>query len=98
MMENQKKPHIEAMGSVEKNMGFIFNSRVLDAALTMACVCFAALGIMMADDMMVAFAVPAGIGLFRQFAPLLTFPYVVSIFISGVLLSSSLGVFESIGF
>lgn len=97
-MENQQEPHVEAMGSVEKNMGFVFNSRMLDAVLTLACICFAGLGILMKDDLMIAFAVPAGIGIFRQFAPLLTFPYVVSIFISGVLLTSSLGVFDSIGF
>ncbi|MDX8398209.1 MAG: hypothetical protein R8K49_07825 [Mariprofundaceae bacterium] len=86
------------MNSVEKNMGFIYDSRSLDALLTVACIGLAALGVMMNDDMMVAFAVPAGIGLFRQFVPLLTFPFIVSIFFSGVMISSSSGVFELIGF
>jgi len=87
-----------AMSSVEKNMGFIYNSRLLDALLTLSCIGLTALGIIMDDDMMIAFAVPAGIGIFRQFAPLLTFPYVVSMFFAGVLMSSSLGVYEALGF
>ena len=94
-MQQVKQP---TMSSVEKNMGFIYNSRMLDALLTLSCIALTAMGIIMDDDMMVAFAVPAGIGLFRQFAPLLTFPYVVSIFFAGVLMSSSLGVFEALGF
>jgi len=85
------------MGSMEKNMGFIFNSRLLDALLTITCIALAVLGFKMNDDMMVAFAVPAGIGLFRQFVPLLTFPYVITIFFSTILISRSLGIFEFIG-
>jgi len=94
-MKNANPPE---MGSVEKNMGFIFNSRWLDAALTLACMALTTLGIWMNDDMIVAFAVPAGIGLFRQFVPLLTFPYVLTIFFATILMSSTLGIFDSIGF
>jgi len=85
------------MGSVEKNMGFIFDSRTLDIALTLSCIALAGLAIYMDDDMMIAFAVPAGIGLFRQVVPLLTFPYVITIFFATALTSSSLGIFEFIG-
>jgi len=92
-----KKTEQYKMGSVEKNMGFIFNNRWMDASLTLTCIGLAALGIYMNDDMMVAFAVPAGIGLFRQVVPLLTFPYVVTMFFATVLMSSSLGIFEFIG-
>ena len=86
------------MSSVEKNMGFIFNSRWLDAALTLSCIGLTTLGFLIHDDLMVAFAVPAVIGVFRQVLPLLTFPYVVTIFFASVLMSSSLGIFEKIGF
>jgi len=92
-----KKTEQHKMGSVEKNMGFIFDSRWMDSALTLTCIGLTALSIFMNDDMMVAFAVPAGIGLFRQFVPLLTFPYVITIFFATVLMSSSLGIFEFIG-
>jgi len=96
-VQSLNTPHAEEMSSVEKNMGFIYNSRFLDLLLTLACIVLAGLGIMMNDDNMVGFAVPAGIGLFRQFAPLLTFPYVVSIFFSGILMVSSSGVFDALG-
>lgn len=84
------------MSSTEKNMGFIFNSRLLDALMTLSCTALAALGIYMHDDMMVAFAIPAGIGLFRQFVALLTFPYVVSIGIATLLTGISLPLFEEL--
>lgn len=81
------------MSSTEKNMGFIFNSRLLDGLMTLACVALAALGFYMSDDMMVAYAIPAGIGLFRQAVALLTFPYVVSIGIATLLTTVSLPIF-----
>jgi len=84
------------MNSVEKNLGFIFNNRWLDAALTFACLALTGLGIMMNDDVMVVFSVPAGMGLFRQCVPLLTFPFVVSIFFSGLMVADSAGLFEGI--
>ena len=84
------------MNSVEQNMGFIYNSRWLDAALTLTCTALAVLGIATHDDVMVVFAVPAGIGLFRQCVPLLTFPFVVSIFFSGVIIANDAGLFKSI--
>lgn len=83
----------ELSGSVAKNMGFIYNSRLLDLLLTTACIMLAAMGAMIDGDHMVAFAVPAAIGLFRQVVPLLTFPYVVSIFCAGMLIASSSGLF-----
>lgn len=88
----------EAMSSVEKNLGFIYNSRLLDLMLTLACAAIAGLGFMINDDKMVAFAVPAGIGLFRQAMPLLTFPYVLTIFFATVVTASSLEIFERFSF
>lgn len=90
------QPEHTNMSSTEKNMGFIFNSRLLDALMTLACIALAALGFYMNDDMIVAYAVPAGIGLFRQFVALLTFPYVVSIGIATLLMSLSLPLFEEL--
>jgi len=80
------QPKQTPMNSVEKNMGFIFNSRWLDASLTLLCIVLAAIGFALHDDLVVAYAIPAAIGLFRQFAALLTFPYVVSVGIATLLL------------
>lgn len=74
-----------SMGSVGKNMGFICRSRWLDLAITAACVGIAAFAIRGDIDELIAFAIPAGIGVFRQFVPLLSFPYVVSIGIAVIL-------------
>jgi hypothetical protein len=90
------RPEHEEMSSTEKNMGFIFNSRLLDALLTLACVALAALGFYMSDDMMIAYAIPAAIGLFRQVVALLTFPYVVSIGIATILTTISLPLFAAL--
>lgn len=79
------QPNPTPMSSVEKNMGFIFNSRWLDASVTLLCSVLAAIGFALHDDLIVAYAVPAAIGLFRQFVALLTFPYVVSIGIATLL-------------
>jgi len=73
------------MGSVGKNMGFLCNNRWLDLGITLACAGISAYAIKGDIDELIAFAVPAGIGLFRQFAPLLSFPYVVSIGIAIIL-------------
>ncbi|RMG92615.1 MAG: hypothetical protein D6703_01440 [Zetaproteobacteria bacterium] len=77
------------MGSVEKNLGFIFNSRLLDSLLTLACLTLAVLGFAVDHEILIGFAVPGAIGLFRQFVPLLTFPFVVSVGLLGIWLLAS---------
>ena len=79
------------------NMGFLFNSRHIDFAITLACLMIGALGISQDDDLLISFIVPAGIGIFRQFAPLLTVPYVFSIGISVFMLMIWLGIPAKIG-
>lgn len=88
------EPNQTQMSNVEKNIGFIYNSRLLDAGLTLFCIVMAAIGFYLHDDLIIAYAIPAAIGLFRQFVALLTFPYVVSVGIATLLTGFALPVFE----
>jgi len=84
------------MSSTEKNLGFVYNSRLLDALITLACIALAILGFYMHDDLIIAFAIPAVIGVFRQFVALLTFPFVISIGIATLLTIVSLPMFDAL--
>ncbi|TLS77973.1 hypothetical protein FE236_02465 [Mariprofundus erugo] len=65
-----------------KNIGFVFNSRCCDFCITTVCVALGGLGALTGHEGLVAFCVPAAIGLMRQAFPLLTFVYVVTIALS----------------
>lgn len=67
------------MNEIGKNLGFLCKNRWLDLAVTGACVAVTAQAIVAGIDELMAYAVPAGIGIIRQFMPLLTFPFVASI-------------------
>ncbi|MDQ6966840.1 MAG: hypothetical protein Q9M23_07960 [Mariprofundaceae bacterium] len=71
--------------SVGKNMGFLCKNRWLDLATTAVCLAITTYAIRSDTDELIAFAIPAGLGVFRQFAPLLSFPFVVSIGIAVIL-------------
>jgi len=71
--------------SVGKNMGFLCKNRWLDLGITVSCVAITAYSIMTDTEELIAFAIPAGLGIFRQFAPLLSFPFVVSLGIAAIL-------------
>ncbi|MDQ6972023.1 MAG: hypothetical protein Q9M30_05180 [Mariprofundaceae bacterium] len=71
--------------SVGKNMGFLCKNRYLDLGITVGCVAITAYSIMTDTEELIAFAIPAGLGIFRQFAPLLSFPFVVSLGIATIL-------------
>ncbi len=60
------------------NIGFIFDSRWADLAFTLAAILIAAFGVLAHDDLLVAFCIPAVIGIFRQFLAYMTVPFVLS--------------------
>jgi len=62
-----------------QNMGFVFNSRWFDLAVTLICTGLGVAGLVSGHEGLTAFSVPAAIGLFRQAVPLLTFVYVLTI-------------------
>jgi len=73
------------MNSVGRNMGFLWNNRWFDLSITLVCTGIAAYAIKGDIDELIPFAIPAGLGIFRQFAPLLSFPFVVSLGIAAIL-------------
>jgi len=75
-------------------MGFLFNSRWVDLAFTFAALVISVFAILDNDDLLIAFCIPAGIGIFRQFMAYMTVPYVLSYGIAVLLLGVWLDVPE----
>jgi len=82
---DSKEDGMDSETNMGKNMGFVFNSRLFDLSVTCISAVIGALGVLSHHDGLVAFCVPAAIGLFRQAYPLLTFVYVMSVGIAVVL-------------